>query len=77
MYILFINSDDRCDIFFYAQFNNNNSCKDSICNDPKLELGSYVKGLNNKICREWTERLGLSHRTVISHGVHGGCTKVN
>ena len=24
------------------------SCKDSICNDPKLILGSYVKGPNNK-----------------------------
>ena len=24
------------------------NCKDSICNDPKLVLGSYVKGPNNK-----------------------------
>ena len=36
-------------------------CKDSICNDPKLILGSYIKGSNNKIYREWAERLGLDH----------------
>ena len=52
------------------------NCKDSICNDPKLILGSYVKGPNNKICREWVERLGFGHRTVVSHGVHGGRTEV-
>ena len=52
-------------------------CKDSIRNDPKLVLGSHVKGPNNKICRAWTERLGLGHRTVVSHGVHGGRTEVN
>ena len=23
-------------------------CKDSICNDPKLVLGSYIEGPNNK-----------------------------
>ena len=40
------------------------------CNDPKLVLGSYVKGPNNKICRAWAERLGLGHRTVVSHGAH-------
>ena len=45
-------------------------CKDSICNDPKLVLGLYVKGPNNKICRVWAERLGLGHRTVVSHGAH-------
>ena len=28
-------------------------CKDSICNDPKIVLGSYVKGPNNIICRAW------------------------
>ena len=38
-------------------------------------LGSNVKGPNNKICRAWAERLGLGHRTVVSHGVHGGRTK--
>ena len=27
------------------------NCKDSIYTDPKLVLGSYVKGPNNKICR--------------------------
>ena len=45
-------------------------CEDSICNDPKLVLGSYVKGLNNKICRAWTKRLSLGHRIVVSHGTH-------
>ena len=52
-------------------------CKDSICDDPKLVLSSYVKGPNNKICREWAKRLGLGHRTVINHGVHSGRTEVN
>ena len=52
-------------------------CKDSICNDSKLVLGSYVKSSNNKICREWAERLGLDHRTVVSHGVHDNRTRVN
>ena len=28
-------------------------CKDSICNDPKMILGSHVKGPNNIICRAW------------------------
>ena len=40
-------------------------------------LGSYVKGPNNKICREWAERLGLGHRTVVSHGAHGGRLEIN
>ena len=53
------------------------NCKDSNCNDPKMVLGSYVKGPNNKICRTWAERLGLGYRTVDGHGVHGGRTEVN
>ena len=32
-------------------------------------LGSYIKDPNNKICRAWAERLGLDHRTEVSHGV--------
>ena len=52
-------------------------CKDTICNDPKMILGSYFKDSNNKICREWAERLGIGHRTVVSHGVQGGHTEVN
>ena len=28
-------------------------CKDSICNDPKMVLGSYVKDPNNIICKAW------------------------
>ena len=27
---------------------NNTNCKNSICNDPKMVLGSNVKGSNNK-----------------------------
>ena len=53
------------------------NCKDSICNDPKLVLGSNVKGPNNKICRELDKRLGLGYWTVVSHGVHGNRTEVN
>ena len=52
-------------------------CKDSVYSDPKLVLGSYVKGPNNKIYRVWAERLGLGHRTVVSHGFHGERTEVN
>ena len=28
-------------------------CRDTIFNDPRMTLGSYVKGPNNMICREW------------------------
>ena len=28
-------------------------CRDMISNDPRMTLGSYVKGPNNMICREW------------------------
>ena len=28
-------------------------CGDTIFNDPGMTLGSYVKGPNNMICREW------------------------
>ena len=31
----------------------NYTCRDTIFNDPRMTLGSYVKGLNNMICREW------------------------
>ena len=40
-----------------------------------MVLGSHVKGPNNIICRAWAEKLGLSHRTVVSYGTHGGRTK--
>ena len=42
-----------------------------------MVLGSYVKGPNNIICIAWAERLGLGHRAVVSHGVHGGRAEVN
>ena len=29
------------------------------------------------ICREWAKRLGLSGRTIVSHGVPDDCTEVN
>ena len=54
----------------------NQCCKDSICSDPKMVLGSYVEGPNNKICRTWAERLGLDHRIVVNQGIHGGRTEV-
>ena len=28
-------------------------CKDSVRNDPKMILGSHVRGSNNVICRAW------------------------
>ena len=42
------------------------SCKDTIFNDPRMTLGSYVKGPNNMICREWVWKgllLGTGHRS--------------
>ena len=53
------------------------NCKDSICNNPQGVLGSNVKGLNNKICREWAKRLGLGERIVVSHDVHDDRTEMN
>ena len=29
------------------------NCRDTIFNDLRMTLGSYVKGPNNMICREW------------------------
>ena len=51
------------------------NCKDSICNDHKMILGSHVKGPNNIICRAWVERLGLGHRTVVHHGFYSNLHK--
>ena len=31
----------------------NIGCRDTIFNDPRMTLGSYIKGPNNMICREW------------------------
>ena len=28
-------------------------CRDTIFNDPWMTLGSYIKGPNSMICREW------------------------
>ena len=53
------------------------NCRDSIRNDPKMVLGSHVKGPNNIICRAWAERLSLGRRTVVSHGTHGGRIEVS
>ena len=46
-------------VIFEFLLRQNCNCKDLICNDPKVVLGSYVKSPNNKICRAWAERLGL------------------
>ena len=29
------------------------NCRNTICNDPHMIIGSYVKGPNNMICRAW------------------------
>ena len=42
MYILFINSGGRCDIFFSAQFNNNSNKKK--LSNPWVQLGPYGLG---------------------------------
>ena len=46
-------------VIFEFLLRQNCNCKDLICNDSKVVLGSYVKSPNNKICRAWAERLGL------------------
>ena len=40
--------------------NNNNNCKDSICIDPKLVLGSNAKGPNNKFVEHGYKRTRLT-----------------
>ena len=51
------------------------NCKDSIRDDPKMILGSYVEMAQtiSFVEREF-ERLGLGHWSVDNHGVH---TKVS
>ena len=42
------------------------NCKDTIRNDPKIILGSYVKRAQTILFVErGFERLGLGHRTVV------------
>ena len=31
-------------------------CRDTIIHDPRMTLGSYVKGPNNIICRVWARK---------------------
>ena len=51
------------------------TCRDSIRDDPKMILGSYVKRTQTISFIECGfERLGLDHWSVDNHGVH---TKVN
>ena len=37
-------------------------CRDSICNDPKLVLGSNAKGLNNKFVKCGYKRTRLTSK---------------
>ena len=41
-----------------VQISENGGCRDMIINDPRLTLGSYVKGPNNMICRVWVWKAG-------------------
>ena len=40
----------------------NDYCKDSICNDPKLILGSNAKGPNNKFIKRGYKRTRLTSK---------------
>ena len=53
------------------------NCTDSIRDDPKMILGSYVKRAQtiSFVEREF-ERLGLGHRTMVSHNVHTDLNRV-
>ena len=51
------------------------NCRDSIRDDPKMILGSYVKMARTiSFVERGFERLGLGHWPVGNHGVH---TKVS
>ena len=43
---------------FYFYFLEKDICRDTIFNDPRMTLGSYVEGPNNTICREWDGKAG-------------------
>ena len=50
-------------LFFIKRSSNllyciDNICRDTIFNDPRMTLGSHVKGPNNMICREWAWKVG-------------------
>ena len=50
---------------------NNNNCKDSIRDDLKMILDSYVKRAQTiSFVERGIERLGFGHQTVVSRGVH-------
>ena len=51
------------------------NCSDSIRNDPKMILDSYVKGLTILFVERGFERLGLDHRTVVDRGFHSDLHK--
>ena len=45
--------------------NSNCVCRDTIFNNPRMTLGSYVKDPNNMICKEWAGKgrtLGTGER---------------
>ena len=46
--------------YWHKKINNNNNCKDSICIDPKLVLGSNAKGPNNKFVEHGYKRTRLT-----------------
>ena len=51
------------------------NCRDSIRDDPKMILGSYVESAQTiSFVERGFEGLGLGHRSVDNHGVH---TKVS
>ena len=75
--VFFFKSDAKNTTNFIIDLTDMSPVRTQFVTIPKLVLGSYVKGPNNKICREWTERLGLNHRTVVGHGFHGGRTELN
>ena len=48
--------------YWHKKINNNNNCKDSICIDPKLVLGSNTKGPNNKFVERGYKRTRLTSK---------------
>ena len=51
------------------------NCRDTICDNPKIILGSYVKRAQTiSFVERGFEGLGLGHWSVDNHGVH---TKVS
>ena len=62
---------------FFIIYLLNCHCRDTTFHDPRMTLGSYVKGPDNVICREWVWKgLPLGDRQWSGPGFMRAPTKV-